>query len=35
MLIGQWAGVLSVAAGVPGTILGGVLADRPRRADAL
>ena len=30
-LIGNWAGVLSVAAGVPGTILGGVLADRLRR----
>jgi MFS family permease len=30
-LIGQWAGVLSVAAGVPGTIFGGVLADRLRR----
>lgn len=29
-LIGNWAGVLSVAAGVPGTILGGVLADRLR-----
>jgi MFS family permease len=30
-LIGSWAGLLSVAAGVPGTILGGVLADRLRR----
>ena len=30
-LIGIWAGVLSVAAGVPGTIFGGVLADRLRR----
>jgi MFS family permease len=30
-LIGNWAGVLSVAAGVPGTIVGGVLADRLRR----
>ena len=30
-LIGTWAGALSVAAGVPGTILGGVLADRLRR----
>jgi MFS family permease len=30
-LIGSWAGVLSVAAGVPGTILGGILADRLRR----
>jgi MFS family permease len=30
-LIGNWAGVLSVVAGVPGTIFGGVLADRLRR----
>ncbi|HEX8503156.1 MAG TPA: MFS transporter [Pyrinomonadaceae bacterium] len=30
-LIGNWAGALSVLAGVPGTILGGVLADRLRR----
>lgn len=30
-LIGTWAGALSVAAGVPGTIIGGVLADRLRR----
>ncbi|MDT5293737.1 MAG: hypothetical protein QOJ76_617 [Acidobacteriota bacterium] len=30
-LIGNWAGLLSIAAGVPGTILGGVLADRLRR----
>jgi len=30
-LIGNWAGVLSVLAGVPGTIFGGVLADRLRR----
>src|SRR4051812_13765371 len=30
-LIGSWAGLLSVAAGVPGTILGGLLADRLRR----
>ncbi len=30
-LIGVWAGVLSVTAGVPGTIVGGVLADRLKR----
>jgi MFS family permease len=30
-LVGTAAGVLSVAAGVPGTILGGLLADRLRR----
>lgn len=30
-LIGNWAGALSILAGVPGTILGGVLADRLRR----
>lgn len=30
-LVGNWAGILSVAAGVPGTILGGLLADRLRR----
>lgn len=30
-LIGAWAGVLSVAAGVPGTVAGGVLADLLRR----
>lgn len=30
-LIGWWAGLLSVAAGVPGTILGGVVADRLRK----
>ena len=30
-LIGNWAGALSVLAGVPGTILGGILADRLRR----
>jgi MFS family permease len=30
-VIGNWAGVLSVLAGVPGTIIGGVLADRLRR----
>jgi MFS family permease len=29
--IGWWAGLLSVAAGVPGTILGGVVADRLRK----
>lgn len=30
-LIGKWGGVLSIVAGVPGTILGGYLADRLRR----
>ena len=30
-LIGLWGGVLSLLAGVPGTIVGGVLADRLRR----
>jgi len=30
-LIGWWGGILSIAAGVPGTILGGYMADRLRR----
>ena len=30
-LIGLWGGLLSLLAGVPGTIVGGVLADRLRR----